>query len=470
MKKAKIFFVVFFVAIGSLSLSACKNTESKKTLYEIYAEYLDGGILNVDMTATVYGYSGDEIKFNVYPNAYRKGAKITPLKDNDGCGDCKISAVWINGESADYSLTGSDENVLAVKSNGKNNEELKIRVKYSVTLSDSDERASRYENGANLGNVFLTLCHNGESGAIECEYGPIGDPFVSDCADYDVSLVVPGEYVVASGIAAKSCDVDDDKTEYRFSARSVRDVAFSLNKNYEIAEKKSGDKSIKYYFYDDDNSETTLNYICDALSFFEKNFGEYPYPSYSVAQTPFDAGGMEYPCFAFVADGLDYDDYIIAAVHETAHQWWYGIVGNDQIKEAYLDESLAEYSTYLFFADKSDPFVDAESFYKNKRGGCATAEHVFMSLFPEYSGKVNRSLNEFFNAYDYVNAVYDKGFLMMKAAEDAVGRKKIVKNLKNYREKNEYSVADTEDFLDSMGAAKKVISAYLDGKVFLPLE
>ena len=93
-----------------------------------------------------------------------------------------------------------------------------------------------------------------------------------------------------------------------------------------------------------------------------------------------------------------------------------------------------------------------------------------MSLYPEYDGKVKRSLDEFLNSYDYVNAVYGKGFLMMKAAEDAVGRKKLIKYLKKYRDENEYGIADTAKFLSSLGAAGKVVSAYLDGKVFLPLE
>ena len=471
LKKLKIVFIAFCLALSCLNFSSCKKTEGKSTHYSIVAEYLEGGVLNVDLTATVYCKSQDgQIKFNAYPNAYRQGAKITPLKQGDGVGEFSISGVFADDKSAEYSLTGKDENVLSVFTEGDENKGRKIRVTYSLKLSESDERASVNENGANLGNVFLTLCHSDENGFTECEYGAVGDPFVSDCANYSVKLTVPGEYVVASGIKAKSCDVDEDKTTYYFETLKSRDVAFSLNKNYSVAEKKSGDKLIKYYFYDDESSDATLDYVADALEFFQKNFGEYPYDEFAVAKTPFDAGGMEYPRLVFVADDLDYDDYILAAVHETAHQWWYGIVGNDQIKEPFLDESLAEYSTYLYFSEKNDSLVSADTFYLNKRGGCAAAEHALMSLYPEYDGKVKRSLDEFLNSYDYVNAVYGKGFLMMKAAEDAVGRKKLIKYLKKYRDENEYGIADTAKFLSSLGAAEKVVSAYLDGKVFLPLE
>jgi aminopeptidase N len=47
---------------------------------------------------------------------------------------------------------------------------------------------------------------------------------------------------------------------------------------------------------------------------------------------------MEYPelVFARPAD--------VAVVHEIAHQWWYGLVGDDQSREPWLDESFATYS------------------------------------------------------------------------------------------------------------------------------
>ena len=62
---------------------------------------------------------------------------------------------------------------------------------------------------------------------------------------------------------------------------------------------------------------------------------------------------MEYPNLVYI----DYNrfsqsniiilEYIIA--HEIAHQWWYGIIGNDQINSPWIDEALTEYSTILYY-------------------------------------------------------------------------------------------------------------------------
>ena len=62
---------------------------------------------------------------------------------------------------------------------------------------------------------------------------------------------------------------------------------------------------------------------------------------------------MEYPNIVFLAREFygqadaEILDYLV--VHETAHQWWYGVVGNNQVTEAWLDEGLTEFSTVLFF-------------------------------------------------------------------------------------------------------------------------
>jgi aminopeptidase N len=40
-------------------------------------------------------------------------------------------------------------------------------------------------------------------------------------------------------------------------------------------------------------------------------------------------------------------EFLVA--HEVAHQWWYGLVGNNHHQHAFLDEGLAEYASFLYF-------------------------------------------------------------------------------------------------------------------------
>ena len=94
----------------------------------------------------------------------------------------------------------------------------------------------------------------------------------------------------------------------------------------------------------------------ESIEIFNDMFGKYPYNIYSVIASDFYIGGMEYPTLSMIDEGLYTNknkfllEYVIA--HETAHQWWYSVVGNDEVSEPWLDEALTEYSTILSFEKK----------------------------------------------------------------------------------------------------------------------
>jgi hypothetical protein len=70
-------------------------------------------------------------------------------------------------------------------------------------------------------------------------------------------------------------------------------------------------------------------------------FGPYPWPRFNVAVFH-DLGvtGIEYPNIVFEGSaGLER-----VTAHETAHQWFYSLVGNNQARDPWLDESLASWA------------------------------------------------------------------------------------------------------------------------------
>ena len=173
---------------------------------------------------------------------------------------------------------------------------------------------------------------------------------------------------------------------------------------------------------------------------------------------------MEYPLLCYLNGKLPKKDYLYALVHETAHQWWYAVVGNDQIKESYLDESLSEYSTYMFFDEHSEYGVNGNDVIKGALSAANVCENAVLTSDKNFVPAVKDTLENFRSEYIYVNMVYNKGLVMMKAAENAVGRNKVKNALKNYYGKNAFKIADTDAFLSSMGDAAPIIRSFLDGK------
>jgi hypothetical protein len=79
-----------------------------------------------------------------------------------------------------------------------------------------------------------------------------------------------------------------------------------------------------------------------AITELTKRFGPFPFPSLSVARVPARGGGIEYPSSILMLDGSR-----LVAVHETAHQWFYAMVGDSQALHPWLDEAFATYAEAL---------------------------------------------------------------------------------------------------------------------------
>jgi hypothetical protein len=76
-----------------------------------------------------------------------------------------------------------------------------------------------------------------------------------------------------------------------------------------------------------------------ALDDLAAHFGEYPYARLTIGVTAGLSGGIEFPTHIFLGSGV----VTVHLVHEVAHQWFYGLAGNDQYRDPWLDEGLATY-------------------------------------------------------------------------------------------------------------------------------
>ncbi|MCA9003211.1 MAG: hypothetical protein KDB61_14910, partial [Planctomycetes bacterium] len=88
-----------------------------------------------------------------------------------------------------------------------------------------------------------------------------------------------------------------------------------------------------------------------ALFFYGLWFGEYPYEAVTVVDPAWGAsgaGGMEYPTLftagtsRFTSPAMYRPESV--TVHEAGHQFWYGLVGNNEYEAAWMDEGFNSYT------------------------------------------------------------------------------------------------------------------------------
>ncbi len=466
--------ICFLICLCSLPLfSACKN-DSENTL----SSYKINLTLNEDMTAEgnleyefiCFEDGLETFCFNLYPNAFRDGAEISPVYESDyllaypngfSSGEIEILSVKAFGEKVEFKVCETNLQILEITFNKglKKGEKANIYIEFKLVLPNVVHRFGYGKNTINLTGFYPIACVFRDGEFIKNFYYPAGDPFFSECANYSVTLSVPSTYSVASSLSAVGTVWSGGQTEYSYERNNVRDIAFILSKNFNIVKGEVNGVAVSYYYYADENPEKTLKTATESLAFFSKQFYEYPYAEYVVCEADFIYGGMEYPCLSLISDTVgEYRDFTVA--HETAHQWFYGIVGVNQSIDGYLDEGLTEFATALFMDGREgktylDYISQAKSSYKALES----------SLI--YNGVLNppvmnRHLKDFSTEAEYVMIAYKRSLITVDGLRRFCGDKKFFKTLKKFVKTNAFSEVSTEDFISAFDDAKRGAGSFLE--------
>jgi hypothetical protein len=273
--------------------------------------------------------------------------------------------------------------------------------------------------------------------------GYFGEHDVSESADFVVDMTLidppPGLVLAASAPALPMAD----GTHYEMQA--ARSFTLSASAQYEIA---SGVATLP-----DGRTVTVTHYgssfvahmapqvISDtvrAVELFSELFAPYPHEQLSVVQADF-LDGMEYDGLFFLSNGFynTYagrpDDYLTAiAVHETAHQWWYALIGNDQGQEPWLDEALSMYSEVLY--------------YERVYPAALPAWWARRVDFYQPEGLIGLSIYDYPGFVPYRNAVYLRGALFLHELRRQIGDEAFFAFLNDYATRMSQQVAHADDF------------------------
>ncbi len=472
-------FLSFLLAIGCalvliFPFSGCKKEENPHTAYEITAEYSPENRTVAGAVKITFENRTEEelsvLKFNLYPNAYRKDALYRPISktyegegyyNGESYGEIVVSSVL---GAKNWEVLGEDQNILYayLERSLYPGDSVVLDIGFLTKLAAVNHRTGVTKHTVNLGNFFPILCGFKNGGFYECVYYSDGDPFYADCADYKLLLTLPKEYEAAATGKMVDERVLESKKVFTFEAGSVRDFALVLAENYRLASEKIGNTELLYYYYADENPEGTLQTAAEAFAFFEKSFGEYPYPTYTVAETEFCFGGMEYPCLTMLASSLKEEARVRAIVHETAHQWWGTTVGSDQIENAWQDEGLAEYSALLFFEE-----YEKYGFTREGLVGEALKEYrsyydVYGSVLGRADTRMTRHLKEYLSDYEYRCISYDKAVVMFDTLRKSVGEDKFSSALRKYYKAQAFKTASAGALVASFERAGLDVGGFFD--------
>jgi hypothetical protein len=266
-------------------------------------------------------------------------------------------------------------------------------------------------------------------------YHPVGDPTVYPLANHTLTARTdPGVTVASGGL------VEAEGGVWRFAVERARGVAFVASDRYQMVEGEIDGITLRSYYLPEvpEAGEAALEIAANALALYEELYGPYPYDSLTVAENGF-FGGMEYSALITVSDYV-YNTYnggpdsLLTALvaHETAHQWWYGAVGNDQANEPWLDESLAFYSELLYFERYHPELVD-------------WWWYVRVNQYDHY-GPVDATIYSYDDSASFIISMYAQAALFTDDLRELMGDEQFFAFLRDYYARYNGQIVTARDY------------------------
>jgi hypothetical protein len=289
-----------------------------------------------------------------------------------------------------------------------------------------------------------------------------GEHLVYDAADFTVNLKFTNPtnapIVASSGAPAPN----GEWTQYTLT--SGRTFVISASREYKVILSPAGDAMVHMYYFPlyDTSARASLLASVMAMQVYAQHYGtQYPHKTFSIVMGDFN-DGMEFSGLVFMPrsaynlyNGTSQNLLITVTVHETAHQWWFEQVADDQAMQPWLDEAFAAYSEYVYYASV-DPYAVSWwwSYWHPRVGGTASLPWVDISIY-DAGGYI-----------PYTNTVYLGGAHFLDDLRTRLGDQAFYAFLQDYLKQENGRIATADDFFRILRADTQVDFSDLLKKYF----
>ncbi|HLW79921.1 MAG TPA: M1 family metallopeptidase, partial [Terriglobia bacterium] len=353
-----------------------------------------------------------------------------------------------------------------------------------------------------------------KQGGWNCHQYHANTEFYADYGVYDVDLTAPSDYVLgATGYRRSERRNADGTTTYNQYQEDVHDFAWTasprftkITRTFEWAEEmRPGEveklaktlnvpvdqlalRNVDVTFLIEPGhlnvADRYFRAIFNSLKYFGLWYGQYPYDTMTIVDVPRNSATccMEYPTFITVGTnfwpaerGLNPEG---VTVHEFGHQFWYGLVGNNEFEEAWLDEGFNTYSdgkvidvaypdhcSYNYFfgvpiesftwfdvQPPAFPFAGVSGIPMGQYFSCLTAPERTSGrgFYLDYvkDDDLVRNGWQYLNGQSYGLNSYTRPALTLRTLESYLGEDVMARAMRTYQQRWRYRHPSTQDFIN----------------------
>jgi hypothetical protein len=302
--------------------------------------------------------------------------------------------------------------------------------------------------------------------------------FFADFGNYDVRLTVPRGFVVGATGALQEVRPNADGTEtHHYRQEDVHDFTWCASRRFRVVEGRFDDAGYPpvaiRLLLQPEHGHLADRYL-EATRIALRSYGAwsvpYPYPQITVVDPAWNSasGGMEYPTLltgganVLAPKALQSPEGV--TIHETGHQFWYGLVANNEFEEAWLDEGFNSYHDEKAAQLALGPLGWGRRYFGRLTGGRGGIPYVAPGVWIgrgeadlpglRANGKTDRMARrswEYLTRDSYGLNSYGKPSLSLLTLENLVGDATMTRILRTYAGRYQFGHPTSEDFIAVVG-------------------
>lgn len=522
MKEARLVKIFLTLCLLLLLSFSPFQAEAQTTFCKQIANYTMNVYLNTEnniITATeILSWTNDtesstsELWFHLYWNAFqnnmstylteaaRRGRIISGFKQDDW-GHCRVESIKIvkNPYFADYDLmpfmefqSPDDENLfdqtvfsVTLPQEVESGQTILLQIEFESKVPRPISRTGVI-NDYYFSAQWFPKIGVFEDGRWNCHQYHSSSEYFADYGTYDVRITLPSSFVIgATGDHQEKIENRDGTTTHHFFQHSVHDFAWTASprfleykENYEFVPGKTTEITLLLQPQHKRLKDRYMNAVKNAIKYCSLFYGDYPYTTATCVDPAYNSrsGGMEYPTFFtggayfLTRKGISRPEGV--TIHEFGHGYFYGLVGNNEFENAWMDEGFTSFlDTEVYYTAYGDPLYNRSYF-----GIPVTFKDVNIPIESDGVSRHRQTYNmdnmqrfawEFLEGGSYGANSYSKAELMLRTLKRFMGQDLFSRMIKTYSQRFWFKHPRPEDFYAVVSEfAGRDMSWFLDQFVY----
>ncbi len=411
---ALVIAVLALPMVGGAPVRAAVNSLGLRATYDVDATFnwaTRAVSVRTEAHVTNPGSSVSTVAFN-----------LVPLRQ----GNANLGSVTVNGSAVGASA--DDQTVLVpVGSALGAGDSATVVINYTATMNSSAS-GERYLFARADGIMAAYRWIPWLARELRYNRPSVGDPWATDLSS-SVSVEITTDRVLKFASTGRRVSTSNGGLTQRFTASSVRDFNFTAAPDYVTRSRTVGNTKITFY-YRAQNATSVLNVAAGSLAHYANKLGSAPYSTLNIGEVgPASRWpAIESPGHFWIPRNVAGNTRSWEVAHETAHQWFYASVGNDQAYEPFADEAVADFISR-----------DYLNLWASSQCAQNDLDHTVYSIG---------------SCYPWV--IYVQGNLYLKKYRTDVGSADFWQGLRNYYQNNKFGFGGTRELLVTLDNAAGV--------------